>query len=176
MQLDMIGYRYTTEELSLLMSMQGYERISAIPWIKVPSREQFSRAMGSLEDKDMVSTLSGQLLLDRIPAFLIDSLCGCERYFSVSRGKHYLVLCVCPKIAMMAETRDEVHWVLHVTPEPEGLREEFTERAASFEKQADTVLSVDGDETFRAPSDPEALAAEIDTAFSVLKQEDNLFE
>ena len=135
MELDIIGYRYSTDELSVLMSMQGKERVPAIPGIYKPDREQFVHGMDLLEENDIMAEVKGQLLLDRIHGFLISNLCDCDRYFSISKEKDFLALCVCPQIRMTVQTRDRERWVIRVASEFEGIQEEFIREAKRFQSE-----------------------------------------
>ena len=126
MQLDVIGYRYTAEELYVLMSLQGKDRIRAVPALHQPDREQFTRGMEALEENDILENVGGKLLLDRIHGFLMNNLCSCDRYFSVEKEDRFLALCACPKIVMTVLTRDREHWVIRVAPDMEGTLEEYT--------------------------------------------------
>ena len=114
MQIDLIGYRYTKEELAVLMSLQGYAKIPAVPAIPRPDREQFAAGMDALEENDILSSVGGRLLLDRVHAFLIENLCDCDRYFTVSGGKAFLAACACPKVFITVSSRNGMGRLLGV--------------------------------------------------------------
>ena len=176
MQLDVIGYRYSREELAVLMSLQGTGRIPAVPGIGKPDRDQFVRGMSELEDNDILSNIGGQLLLDRIHSFLISNLCDCDRYFTVAQEKSFLALCDCPKIVMMVHTRDGEHWVVRVTPDMESLLEEYEQAAGRFTGSCTARMADGGEETESVLPDWQALEAGIREAITVLKRKKTLFD
>ena len=177
MQLDVIGYRYTAEELYVLMSLQGKDSVRAVPALHVPSREQFTQGMESLEDNDILNNVSGRLLLDRIHGFLIANLCDCDRYFTIEKNNHFLALCVCPKIVMTVLTRDGEHWVIRVAPDLEGIKEEYDRERKRF-REACTVRMADGEEeeTTEALPDPATLEKKSREALKALKKRIQYFK
>ena len=175
MELDVIGYRYSKDELSVLMSMQGKEKISAIPGICKPDRDQFSRGMELLEENDILSEVKGQLLLDRIHGFLISNLCDCDRYFSISKDKDFLTLCVCPQIQMTVQTRDGEHWVIRVAPDFGEIQEEFVREAKSFQSDCVIRMADEGEEESQMLSDRKTLENRMREAITVLKKRKELF-
>ena len=159
MQLDVIGYRYTAEELYVLMSLQGKDRIRAVPALHQPDREQFTRGMEALEENDILENVGGKLLLDRIHGFLMNNLCSCDRYFSIEKEDRFLALCACPKIAMTVLTRDGEHWVIRVAPDMEGILEEYNRELKRF-REGGTVRMADGTEEEETEEIPDRAALE----------------
>ena len=175
MQLDVIGYRYTEDELAVLMSLQGREKIPAVPGIYRPNREQFSLGLEMLEENDILSDVNGKLLLDRIHALLISNLCDCDRFFSISKGRDFLALCVCPQLVMTVQTRDGEHWVIRVAPDVGGIREEFEHETKHFRGDC-TVRMNDGDgEKEQTIPDRETLGRRIREAMTALRKQKSLF-
>ena len=176
MELDIIGYRYSTDELSVLMSMQGKERVPAIPGIYKPDREQFMHGMDLLEENDIMAEVKGQLLLDRIHGFLISNLCDCDRYLSISKEKDFLALCVCPQIQMTVQTRDRERWVIRVASEFEGIQEEFIREAKRFQSECMIRMADEGEEESRMLPDWKTLEKKLREAIMALKKRKGLFD
>ena len=145
MQLDVIGYRYSAEELFVLMSLQGKDSVRAVPALHQPNREQFARGMEALEENDILENVGGRLLLDRIHGFLISNLCDCDRYFSIEKEDRILALCACPKMVMTVQTRDREHWVIRVAPDMEGILEEYNREMKRF-REGGIIRMADGTE------------------------------
>ena len=176
MQLDVIGYRYSTDELSVLMSLQGRERIPAVPGIHQPNREHFSHGLELLEENDILSDVNGKLLLDRIHALLISNLCDCDRYFSISKDRDFLAFCVCPQIVMTVQTRDGERWVIRVAPDADGIREEYEQETKHFRGDC-TIRMNDGDgEEKSTILHREVLEKKIREAVAALKIRKRLFD
>ena len=175
MELDVIGYRYSADELAVLMSLQGKETIPAVPGIKKADKEHFFKGMELLEDNDILSDVKGQLLLDRIHALLIGNLCDCDRYFSISQDREFLALCVCPQVVLTVQTRDGEHWVIRVAPGIDGIREEYEQETKRF-KSGGTVRMNDGDgEKEQTIPDRETLGKKIREAMTALGKQKSLF-
>ena len=176
MKLDTVGYRYTTDELSVLMSLQGYEHIRAVPDITIPDREHFSRGIGLLEEKDILSNVSGHILLDRIHAFLISNLCECDNFFQIRQRPAWMAVCACPQTALMVTTRDSEHWVIYAAPDLEGFQEEYQSELMSFRNGTVICVTTCGEETEIPVTDEKMLITETQKVFGILKKSRNLFE
>ena len=176
MKLDVIGYRYSTEELAVLMSLLGRDKICAVPGIRQPDREQFIHGMSMLEDNDILSNAGGQLLLDRLHSFLISSLCDCDRYFTIEKEKHFLALCICAKIVMFVLTRDREHWVVRVAPDLEGIMEEYELEKKRFRGSCMIRMADGRSETEREAPNPEVLGDMRREWEEALKKDCCLFE
>ena len=176
MKLDTVGYRYTTDELSVLMSLQGYEHIRAVPDITRPDREHFSRGIGLLEEKDILSNVSGHLLLDRIHAFLISNLCECDSFFQIRQRPAWMAVCACPQTALMVTTRDSDHWVIYAAPDLESFQEEYQSELTLFQNGSVISVSTCGEKTVIPVMDLKALSTETKRVFGILQRSRNLFE
>lgn len=176
MELDVIGYRYTAEELAVLMSLQGKEKIPAIPGICLPDREQFARGITSLEEDDILTHTGGRILLDKIHAFLAGNLCECDRFFSVDKDRQFLALCACPQIAMSVSSRDGEHWVLRVAPDVGGIQEDFEAEIRRFRESCRIRTAEGGTVTEENLTDPAALKKKSKEAVKTLKKPVEYFE
>ena len=175
MQLDVIGYRYTKEELEVLMSLQGREKIPALPMIARPDRDDFSKGIGALEENDILTNIGGNLLLDRIHAFIAESLSDCDRYFTVARENAFLALCVCTRVTLTAETKDGEHWVIRVAPDPENLREDFDRIIKTIGVPAAVRFRDGGEELESEAKSQEDLEKRAEKAIAELKKQEELF-
>ncbi len=175
MQLALAGSRYTKAALAVLMRLQGYAKIPAVPAIPRPDREQFAAGMDALEENDILSSVGGRLLLDRVHAFLIENLCDCDRYFTVSGGKAFLAACACPKVFITVSSRNGASWVLHVATDLADLLEDFREEAARFRDGGAIRFSSGGELKETKAPDRETLEKEMEKAIAILRKREELF-
>ncbi len=125
MNLDAIGYRYLSEELAVLMSLQGYEHIPALPAIRKPTAEEFSRGLSSLEEAGFLENIGGKVLLDDVQAMIIRSLCTCGDFMNAGGGASRIALCHCPHLKLLVHTEDAEHWIVEVGQESDPFEEEY---------------------------------------------------
>lgn len=175
MQLDVIGYRYTKEELEVLMTLQGKEKIPALPMIGRPDRDAFAKGVSGLEDNDILTNAAGNLLLDRVHAFLAENLGSCDRYFSVARGNAFAALCACAKVFLAAETKDGERWVIRAAPDAEALREDFGYTVKTMGLPAAVRFRDGAEEEEGEAADAEELLRRVEKAFTALKKREDLF-
>ncbi len=167
MQLDLIGYRYTSEELAVLMSLQGQQEIRAMPFIKAPSQDQFRVGRDSLENGDILSIVGGHLLLDKVHSLLIANLCECDSFYRADAQEYHLALCACRQMALLIQSGGKEQWVVQAAPDINGISEEFMEAIERFPRGGVSRLTVNGVDSKENSLNKAELKAEAE---NVLKQ------
>lgn len=167
MELDLVGYRYTVDELSVLMSLQGVGVIPCLPRVPFPGQETFTQGLQSLEEGNVLTQAGGRVLLDRVHALLISSLCACDTYAALSDGERSAALCRCEKLCLLARI-EKRRCVLHAAPQLQDLEALFEETAVLFPGDTEIRLCLRGRESFRETLSGEALAARARDAWQKL--------
>lgn len=163
----MVGYRYSQEELSVLMSLQGAGVIPCLPLVPFPSQEQFVRGLESLEQGSVLSQTGGRVLLDKVHALLITSLCACDTYAALSDGESAAALCRCEKLCLLMHVK-KGRCVLRAAPALSDFEALLSETAALFPGDAEIRLCLSGKEEFRETLAGEALLDRFRQAYEKL--------
>ncbi len=173
MELELVGYRYSKAELSVLMSLNGRREIPSLPAVAFPDKEQFREGMEGLEDGNVISNVNGRLLLEKTHAVLLENLCTCGRFFSVRQGEKCVSLCVCRQMGLLAECFGR-GWLLKAAPTERELREDLLHALNRF-PQGGTVRRADGGEWREFDCPPEKLTAEAQEALAGFSAADSVF-
>lgn len=83
MEFDLIGYRYSPEELGLIADLLGYDGIDILH-ISVPGGIENAIARSSLENAGLLMEMDTEQGIDEVTALLAGSLCSAETYITVS--------------------------------------------------------------------------------------------
>lgn len=150
----MVGYRYSALEISVLMSLQGAGAIPCLPRVPFPSHEEFISGLQSLEEGGVLTQAGGRVLLDKVHALLISSLCACDTFIAVSDEERCAALCRCEKLCLLAKL-DKQRAVLRAAPSLEDFEALFWETLSLFPGKTEIRLSLPGEK-----SPPETLLGE----------------
>ena len=134
MELEWVGYRFSSVELSVLMALQGYQRIGALPDIQPPTEEQFKAGMATLEQADILNVVGGSVLMDQVYALLIANLCQCAHFVSAAGKGNAAVLCHCGEMGMLLQALPRGSWVMTVAQTEKELREAFLAAVNGFDQ------------------------------------------
>ena len=173
MELDLIGYRYTKVEMSVLMSLNSRREIPALPGVAFPDKEQFREGMECLENGNVITNVNGRLLMEKTHAVLLENLCGCGRFFSVRQGETCVSLCVCRQMGLLAESVGN-GWLLKAAPTERELTEDFLNALKRFPRGG-TVRRADGGEWRESDCAPEKLISEAEEALAGFGGEGSAF-
>ncbi len=111
MKLDTVSYCYTEAELAALLELLGCEEL---PFLHLCAAED-GAALAGLEADQVVCRSGGRVVVDRIAAFLVKSLDGCENYVCARGEQGYAGLFYTPAASLVL-TKAGARCAIHPYP------------------------------------------------------------
>lgn len=102
MELDIVGYRFSNDELGLLADIFGYEKIASLQ-VEVPDFLGRTEAEHSLEQTGNLINMGTTYNVDEITALLINAVCKADRYITVKSDNVCFVLYQCDQLVILAQ-------------------------------------------------------------------------
>lgn len=90
MELDLVGYRYGTDELGIIAGLLGYDNIDILH-ISVPGGIEYAVAKSSLQRAGILIDMDEDRGLDEITALLVGSLCSAKQYIILEEFRTVLI-------------------------------------------------------------------------------------
>ena len=167
MELDLVGYRYTETEMRTMMALQGAGTIPCLPRLTFPNKAEFQDGLASLREADILSGDNSMVLLDRVHALLITTLCACGTYVRIQDAQAAAALCAGEKLSLAVQIQDQ-KCLVWASPRFGDLRETLLNLLRLFPGAAEICLCQEGRNAFCETLDKQALDIRANEAFEQL--------